>query len=64
MKNTPAQKLLFVVNPGSGSNEDNYSEIIRQYFSTGTQDFEIHELPANCTIEKLKIMRPDCISQI
>lgn len=54
MENPLARKLLFVVNPGSGSKEDDYSEIIKQYFSASTQQFEIYQLPDNCTVEKIK----------
>ncbi len=54
MKSKP-QKLLFIVNPGSGNGEINYTTEINTFFKKRTEDIEIYELPADCSIEKLKI---------
>lgn len=47
-------KLLFIVNPGSGSDEINFAEIITSYFERHPVPFEIHELAPGCKIEALK----------
>lgn len=47
-------KLLFIINPGSGSGEINFAEVITNYFDNNPYDFEIHELSKDCTIDKLK----------
>ncbi|WP_316840827.1 diacylglycerol/lipid kinase family protein [Pedobacter gandavensis] len=47
-------KLLFIVNPGSGNQEINYSEAIGLHFKTASQKIEIFELPKNCSLEKIK----------
>lgn len=47
-------KLLFIINPGSGSGEINFSEVITQYFSDKQDDFELYELSTSCSIEKIK----------
>lgn len=49
------QKLLFIVNPGSGNGEVNYSEEIKTFFKKRAEDIEIYQLPADCSIEKLKV---------
>jgi diacylglycerol kinase (ATP) len=47
-------KFLFIVNPGSGEKDENYSEIIEQYFAGKAHVVEIHELPKDCDLESLK----------
>lgn len=47
-------KLLFIINPGSGSGEINFRQIITTYFNDDRSRFELHELSPDCTIEKLK----------
>jgi diacylglycerol kinase (ATP) len=47
-------KLLFIVNPGSGSGEINFSKVITEYFATNPHDFELYKLPQNCSMEKIK----------
>lgn len=49
-----AQKLLFIVNPGSGNGEVNYSTEITTFFKNRAEEVEIYELPPNCSFEKLK----------
>lgn len=53
-ENTSNIKLLFIINPGSGSGEINFGEIITAYFSDDPYRFQLHELTADCSIEKLK----------
>ena len=48
------QKLLFVVNPGSGNGDVNYSEEITTFFKERAEEIEIYELPSDCSLEKLK----------
>lgn len=47
-------KLLFIINPGSGSGEINFQQIVTAYFGEGQHRFELHELSAHCSIESLK----------
>jgi YegS/Rv2252/BmrU family lipid kinase len=47
-------KLLFIVNPGSGSGQINFTEVIGDYFADREEDFEIYELPENCAISQIK----------
>lgn len=48
------QKLLFIVNPKSGSHGINFTELIEAFFSTRNNLFEIFELPKDCPIPKIK----------
>ncbi|MET3114689.1 diacylglycerol kinase (ATP) [Pedobacter sp. CG_S7] len=48
------QKLLFIVNPKSGSHTINFSELIREFFSTRNYLIEIFELDGDSAIEKIK----------
>lgn len=45
--------LLFIVNPGSGSDEINFSKEIKTYFKDSDHQATIYELPENCSKEKL-----------
>jgi diacylglycerol kinase (ATP) len=47
-------KILFIVNPKSGTAEVNFTELIKNHFKTRKTQFEIYELPKNCSIQKLK----------
>lgn len=47
-------KLLFIINPGAGSGEIDFKEIITAYFSDHQYRFELHELTADCSTETLK----------
>lgn len=47
-------KLLFVVNPASGNNDDDYSQLIKDFFSTRPAKIEIFELPKDCSIDRIK----------
>ncbi|MGF1923743.1 MAG: diacylglycerol/lipid kinase family protein [Bacteroidia bacterium] len=54
MKSNP-QKLLFIVNPGSGKGELRYTDELTNYFKGRIEKVEIYELPKDCSQEKLKI---------
>ncbi len=47
-------KLLFVINPGSGSHDINLKEVISTHFSSKDVSVELFELPKNCSLEKIK----------
>lgn len=49
-----AQKLLYIVNPGSGNNEINYKQEIEAFFKTREESFEIFELPKKCSLTQIK----------
>lgn len=53
MKSKP-QKLLFIVNPGSGNGEVNYTLEIKTFFKKRTEEIEVYELPSDCSLDKLK----------
>lgn len=46
--------LLFIVNPGSGSDKVHFSEEIATYFEGSQHRFTIYELPSDCSKEKIK----------
>ena len=48
------QRLLFVVNQGSGSRDQSLSEKIINYFADSETSIEIFELPRQCDIEQIK----------
>lgn len=52
--NSPHLNLLFIVNPGSGSDEINFSEKISAYFKDSTHHSTVYELPAYCSKEKIR----------
>lgn len=47
-------KLLFIINPGSGSHNINLKEVISNHFGKKQIEAELFELPDNCSIEKIK----------
>lgn len=47
-------KLLFIVNPGSGSDNLDYKKEIIDFFKSLQHDAEVYELPAECDIAQLK----------
>ena len=49
-----AQKILFIVNPNSGTKEVNYIKEINNFFKKREEEFEIYELPKNCSLDKIK----------
>ncbi len=47
-------KLLFIVNPGSGSDNLDYKKEIIDFFESLEHNAEVYELPAECDIAQLK----------
>lgn len=47
-------KLLFIINPGSGSHDLDLSEIISDYFKEKQIELDLFELPKDCSIPKIK----------
>jgi diacylglycerol kinase (ATP) len=52
-KNTK-MKFLFIVNQGSGNNDEDYSKAIKSYFSSLSHAVEIYYLPESCSTEEIK----------
>ncbi len=48
------QKLLFIINPGSGNGEVDYKTEISAYFEKKKPEIEIYELPKDCNLNELK----------
>lgn len=46
--------MLFIVNPGSGNDEVNFSEEIASYFEGSNHQLTVYELPDDCSIKKIK----------
>ena len=47
-------KILFIVNPGSGRNNTNWSELITDYFKSKPHTIQIYELTKTCNLETIK----------
>ncbi len=47
-------KLLFIINPGSGSHNIDLKEFIAVYFKEKNIEINLFELPDDCSIEKIK----------
>ena len=47
-------KLLFIINPGSGSHDLNLKEVISTYFESKNTETDLFELPKDCSLEKIK----------
>jgi len=47
-------KLLFIVNPKSGTAQVNFPALISSHFKDVQGQFEIYEIPKNCSSQKLK----------
>ena len=48
------QKILFVINPGSGDNKVDLREVIDDYFKSSEHSIELYSLPKSCPIDELK----------
>lgn len=48
------QKLLFIINPGSGDNKTDLREVINNYFRKLEHTIELYSLPKKCEIDSLK----------
>jgi diacylglycerol kinase (ATP) len=51
---TAVKKLLFIVNPGSGSNDTDFTTIIPAFFEPLEHQFEIYELPDKCDTDQVR----------
>jgi diacylglycerol kinase (ATP) len=51
---THPMHLLFIVNPGSGSDDTDFSTLIPTYFETLDDSFELYELPKECSMDQIK----------
>jgi len=47
-------KLLFIINPGSGSHDINLKEVISAHFDSKNTEIDLFELPEDCSLEKIK----------
>lgn len=47
-------KFLVIINPGSGNGDIDYKAEIQQYFSENPHEFEIYNLPKNCSLDQIK----------
>jgi len=47
-------KLLFIINPGSGSHDINLKEVIAAYFKDKAIETDLFELPKDCSLGKIK----------
>jgi len=47
-------KLLFVINPGSGSHDTNLKKVISTHFDSKNTEIDLFELPEDCSLEKIK----------
>lgn len=47
-------KLLFIVNPGSGSDDTDFKSVITDFFSSGANRAEIYELQKECDLDQIK----------
>lgn len=65
---TSKLKLLFIVNPGSGSKDIDFSEVIKTHLAEKEVDYDIYELPKDCSKNKIKTVienaRPDRVAAV
>jgi diacylglycerol kinase (ATP) len=47
-------KLLFIVNPGSGSDDTDFKSLIEDFFRDAAETAEIYELQKDCDLEQIK----------
>jgi diacylglycerol kinase (ATP) len=47
-------KLLFIVNPGSGSDDTDFKTVITDFFRGGAHEAEIYELQKDCSLDQIK----------
>lgn len=47
-------KLLFIINPSSGSHDLNLKEVISNHFSKKETEIDLFELPEDCSLDKIK----------
>jgi len=60
--------ILFIVNPGSGSDEVNFKDEITAYFKESEHKSAVYELPASCSVEEIKQIikkaKPDRVAAV
>jgi YegS/Rv2252/BmrU family lipid kinase len=65
---TSKLKLLFIVNPASGVQDMDFAEVIQTHLTEKDVDFDIYELPKDCSKEKIKTViknaRPDRVAAV
>lgn len=49
-----ALRLLFIINPTSGSNKLNFKEEINSFFESRAEEIQLFELPKSCKIETIR----------
>lgn len=54
MSENDCKKLLFIINPGSGNNDIDWPQEIKQYFFNTNYIIELFDLPADCNLQKIK----------
>lgn len=54
MTGNKRKKLLFIINPGSGSGEIDWCLIIKNYFELSDFTIDCFSMPADCDIQKIK----------
>ncbi len=54
MDGKTGQRLLFIINPGSGTGKINWPEEIRNYFTNLPDSVKLFDLPAKCRQEEIK----------
>jgi len=54
LKKLASMKLLFIINPGSGSHDIDLKEEISKYFIGNNSEIDLFELPKDCSIDKMK----------
>ncbi len=54
MSENNCKKFLFIINPGSGNNDIDWTQEIKQYFLTTKYIIELFDLPADCNLQKIK----------
>jgi YegS/Rv2252/BmrU family lipid kinase len=53
MENEPGQRILFIINPASGTHKTDWSEEIRNYFTKLPHTTKLFELPEKCKPEEI-----------
>lgn len=51
---TTKMKFLFIVNPGSGSDDTDFKTVITTFFKSQEHTFEIYELQKDCSLDQIK----------
>ena len=54
MPNTSLSKLLFIVNPASGSNKTDWNKLISDYMKSLNISFELFSMPQSCSTKEIK----------